>query len=61
MDSGAHCYINLKNLIIRRYVYYENEKRIIYQTSIRTSLQRIKRRFNDNESSRHCLTAFTVR
>ena len=26
MNSGTHCFIKLKNLIIRRYVYYENEK-----------------------------------
>ena len=27
MNSGTHCFIKLKNLIIRRYVYYENEKK----------------------------------
>lgn len=24
MDSGAHCFIKLKNLIVWRYMYYEN-------------------------------------
>ena len=28
MNSGTHCFIKLKNLIIRRYVYYENEKEL---------------------------------